>query len=100
MSSIEGDIWDWAISINNKSQVVGYSSGPEGDTFGRGVLWDKGSIYDLNALFEDPNDEWRLSWAYSINDKGEIVGFGQRKDASGEYQNVGFLLTPIHCPVE
>ncbi|MCC6443563.1 MAG: hypothetical protein IT210_08940 [Armatimonadetes bacterium] len=91
---LENDVWNWAMSINDKGQVVGFSSGPEGAPNGRPFLWERGQMVDLNAAFEDPQDEWRLDWAYSINNRGAIVGVGFRKDANGQEQVTGFLLTP------
>jgi probable HAF family extracellular repeat protein len=85
------DINCFAISINNTDQVVGYSQTIPGP--GRGefhaVLWDKGSIKDLNNLIP-PNSGWELKEARSINDRGQIVGSGKING-----HNHAFLLTPV-----
>ena len=50
-------------------------------------LWQGGQPTDLNAHISDP--AWQLAAANSINDVGQIAGFGL---FNGELR--GFLLTP------
>jgi len=92
-----------ALSINNKGQVVGWSTagtvpGPliwpvvfYDD--GRAFYWDeKVGMVDLNKIVV-PDKNWRqLVKAHDINDKGQIVGWGLKKGSSGEYP---FLLIPL-----
>jgi probable HAF family extracellular repeat protein len=61
-------------TISNQGQVVGFSiPGPLGS--GRAFLWQDGVMFDLNTLI--PKDSpWYLQQALSINDDGQIVGFG------------------------
>jgi probable HAF family extracellular repeat protein len=61
-------------TINNRGQVVGFSlPGPLGS--GRAFLWQNGVMSDLNTLI--PKDSpWYLLQALSINDGGQIVGYG------------------------
>jgi probable HAF family extracellular repeat protein len=61
-------------SINNRGQVVGFSiPGPLGS--GRAFLWQDGVMFDLNTLIPK-GSPWYLLKALSINDDGQIVGFG------------------------
>lgn len=61
-------------TINNWGQVVGFSfPGPLGS--GRAILWQNKVPIDLNTLI--PKDSpWYLLDAESINDAGQIVGYG------------------------
>ena len=71
-----------ARGMNNLGQVVGESSGSP-------FIWDSvNSMVDLNSLVD--SGSFRLSVAYDINDKGQIVGLGHGPDG-GE----AFLLTPV-----
>jgi probable HAF family extracellular repeat protein len=58
-------------TINNRSQVVGFSIDGTGST---AFLWQDNVIVDLNTLTAD--SPLHLLAAYSINDAGEIVGQG------------------------
>jgi probable HAF family extracellular repeat protein len=61
-------------TINNRRQVVGFSiPGPLGS--GRAFLWQDGAMFDLNTLIPK-GSPWYLQQALSINDDGQIVGFG------------------------
>ncbi|MFQ5400803.1 MAG: hypothetical protein ACE5E7_14555 [Anaerolineae bacterium] len=61
-----------ARGINSAGVVVGRSQLTGQD---RAVLWEKGSIVDLNDLLP-PDSGWLLTVAESINDAGWIVGAG------------------------
>jgi len=83
-----------AYDINAAAQVVGYSELANGDE--HAFLWhddngngqsDPGEMKDLNTLTTTPG--WTLQEARSINDGGQIVGYGIK---SG--QTHAFLLTP------
>ncbi len=76
-----------ANGINNKGQVVGFSDDFNGNTVA--LLWRNGVMTDLNTVIP-PNSPLFLLEALSINDRGQIAGFGQLSD--GEHR--GFLLTP------
>jgi probable HAF family extracellular repeat protein len=53
-------------------------------------IWDdKAGLRDLNALI-DAGSQWTLESALDINDRGEIIGVGDR----GGEQDIGFLLVP------
>jgi probable HAF family extracellular repeat protein len=93
LGTLPGDFFSTAPccqTINNKSQIVGFSiPGPLGS--GRAFLWQNNVMTDLNTLIP-PNSPWYLQAAQSINDAGEIVGYGT---IGG---NVHALLAkPISC---
>jgi hypothetical protein len=74
----------------NKDEVVVGSFGPKPEGQ-HAFVWDKAhGPRDLNALV-GANSGWTLEVATSINDRGEIVGWGDH----GETQNAGFLLVPV-----
>ena len=74
-----------ADGINNKGQVVGFSTTGSG-TEQHAFLWN-GNIVDLNGLIA--NSGWDLTSALKINNHGQIIGTG-----SFNGQQRGFLLTP------
>jgi hypothetical protein len=74
----------------NKDEVVVGSFGPKPEEQ-RAFVWDKAhGLRGLNALIA-ANSGWTLEVATSINDRGEIVGWGDH----GETENAGFLLVPL-----
>ena len=67
LSLLPGDKGGIAYGINNKSEVVGYSSGKSGE---RAVWWSSaGVINELEGL-----PEGSLSQGRDINDSGDVVG--------------------------
>ena len=106
----------FAYGINNKGQIVGGSH----HEVPYGILWEEGVLYDLRKLVIDAS-EWDslyvpswdktlgvshlgalseiLSWeglydAFSINEVGEIIGYGKKKDG----KLYGYVLTPFSEP--
>ena len=73
-------------ALNNNGMVVGsYGPGPEAQ---RAFIWDAThGMRDLNTLIP-AGSGWTLEVASSINDSGEIVGWGDH----GRVENAGFLL--------
>jgi len=84
-----------AVSINSKSQVVGCSS--DCTNCLHPFLWEGGGpMIDLNA-FVPPGSDVQLTFAVSINDRGEIACFGKPPGApprDGDSQAPVFLLVP------
>jgi len=64
LGTLDGDCFSQAWAINSKGQIVGQSFSCDFSTV-RTVLWDKGSIIDLNIASTEP---------LNINDRGEITG--------------------------
>ncbi|MDZ7625229.1 MAG: T9SS type A sorting domain-containing protein [Ignavibacteriaceae bacterium] len=56
-----------AVGINNKTQIVGYSR-TTGNQPWQAFLWEDGSMINIGSLGNDD------TWAYAINDSGQIVG--------------------------
>jgi len=89
-------------SINNSGKIVGimdvpYKStcpGPVGNEIPctkfkqHAYLYRQGRLSDLNKLIPK-NSKWELIWAFDINDKDKIVGYGVR---NGKFR--AFVLTP------
>jgi probable HAF family extracellular repeat protein len=77
-----------AKSMNGRDEIVG-AFGPFYDA-DSAFIWDEArGAQDLNDLVKGLKG-WKLSVATGINDKGQIVGFGNHL---GE-EDSGFLLTP------
>jgi probable HAF family extracellular repeat protein len=74
-------------TINNSGQVVGFSAGADGP---HAFLWEHSEMFDLNNLIP-PDSGWVLQFSVSINDRGEIVGWGV--NSNGETH--AFLLRPV-----
>jgi probable HAF family extracellular repeat protein len=72
--------------INNHGQVVG---GPVGDV----AIWDQTNGVQRLVNLIPANSGWEFEIAFSINDDGNIVGFGRLNG-----QTRGFLMTPIPEP--
>jgi probable HAF family extracellular repeat protein len=89
----------YALGINAANQVVGSSNSSDGD---RAFLWTEADgMLDLNTLTDSTGAAWTLGWATSINDQGEIVGWGTfDPDGAGEIPPVthAFRLEPIDGP--
>jgi probable HAF family extracellular repeat protein len=84
---IAGGTYSIAFAINDSTTVVGY--GNIFDNAAHAMIWtDKAGMQDLNALIP-ANSGWVLINANSINNVGQIVGYGVK---SGH--NHAFLLTP------
>jgi len=67
-----------AFGVNNLRQIVGSSNECAS---GRAFLWQNGSMFDLNALVENPSDLYLYLASY-IDDRGKIVAQGVLPDGS------------------
>lgn len=81
-----------ALGINNQTQIVGFSN--TDTNVSHAVLWENGQIFDLNNLLVNGSG-WQLTQATSINDKGQIVGYGTYTDSNGQTQTRGFILQSV-----
>ncbi len=79
-----------AIGINDNGQVVGSFASSSLDNYFRAILYEEGTLYDLNNLIP-ANSGWILEEALDINNQGQIVGTGV---VNGQEQD--FLLTPTN----
>jgi probable HAF family extracellular repeat protein len=77
-----------ATNLNNLGQAVGYASLSSGEDI-RPFLYGDGQIIDLNSLI-DKGSSWTVRFVNSINDAGQIAGFGVNQDGVGH----ALLLTP------
>ena len=77
-----------AHGINNRGQAVGLGC-CMGDIL-RALLCQNGNVYDLNELIPATSG-WFLQEVDSINDRGEIVGYGT--NPAGQVD--AFLLHPL-----
>ena len=89
LGTVQGDVASSAISINERSVVVGLSIAANGNT--RAVVWHKGVPSDLNTLVEG-NSPLYLLTGCSINSRGEITGLGAT--STGEIHT--YLAVPVH----
>jgi uncharacterized membrane protein len=77
-------------ALNNCGVVVG-AFGPFSDA-ARAFVWSRASgFHDLNGRLNGDTEGWKLETASGINDRGEIVGWGDTRRAD----DVGFLLIPV-----
>ena len=75
LGALGADECSFATSINSKTEVVGGSE--IGCVFDQShaVLWEQGTIFDLNNLIA-PGSSLTLQVAQGINERGEIAGTG------------------------
>ncbi|MDY6990723.1 MAG: DUF3466 family protein [Thermodesulfobacteriota bacterium] len=85
----------WANGSNDSSQIVGGSRVNSSWPDYRALLWEDGTVIDLNELIADDFD-WILGEALDINDNGEILCFGYSTEPNVPRQS--FLLTPVPIP--
>jgi probable HAF family extracellular repeat protein len=86
--TLPGDVASAGMGINDGGEVVGTSVDASGNP--RAVYWQNGVMTDLNTQVP-PNSPVYLLFAQTINNSGEIVGWGVHK-ATGEIH--AFKATP------
>jgi probable HAF family extracellular repeat protein len=69
-SPLGGTYDNLGTAINDRGQVVGWSD-VTGDMTTHAFLWQNGVVTDLGTL---PGDAGGSSYAYGINDRGQVVG--------------------------
>ena len=84
LGTLPGDSQSGAGGVNSQGEIVGFSGN---DTTQAACLWQHQRPVDLNTRISDP--AWQLAGANSINDRGQIAGYGF---LNGELH--AFLLTP------
>jgi probable HAF family extracellular repeat protein len=87
---LPGDCFSIAKRNNSRDQIIGTSVSCDGE-FAEGVLWENGSVTDLNS-FVPPDSEFDIIGdVMYLNNRGEIAGNGLR--ANGDIRF--FTLTPV-----
>ena len=88
LGTLDGDYGSLALGINDREIVVGASLDP---TFNpRAFVWQQNTLTDMNTLVNE-NAGIYLLFAESINNRGEIIGFGAT--SAGEVH--GFQAIPV-----
>jgi probable HAF family extracellular repeat protein len=78
------------LGINNQGQIVGQS----GAVFaGHAFLYDNGRMHDLGAL--GANSAHNSSFAYAVNDLGQVVGFGYLPIPTGSVAHAFFYSAGV-----
>ena len=88
IGTVDGDDCSAGFSINSANQIVGQSFACDGSV-SRAFLWENGKIVDLNGVISHGSD-LQLLVAVSINNRGEIAGFGVLPNGNEH----AFLLVP------
>ena len=92
LGTLPGDNQSRAIAINNSGQILGISFNPDGSS--RGFLYRGGKMTGLLTLI-NPDLGWSFLNPVGINDRGQIIGFGNRTNA---YGSRAFLMTRVYNP--
>ncbi len=80
-----------AYDINDSGQIVGsYYTNYNTDEYNRAFLYSEGVIIDLNLVIPEESG-WVLKYAYGINNKGQIIGWGLHDGVAR-----GFLVEPSY----
>jgi probable HAF family extracellular repeat protein len=72
---VDGKLCSIAYAVNAKQQVVGASDDDCAGGNAHAFLWNNGSMIDLNS-FVPPSSGVQLTFALSINERGEIASLG------------------------
>jgi probable HAF family extracellular repeat protein len=97
LGTLNGDKSSVASAINSQGQTIGYSCPRtcEDHFHNHAVLWQNGSIFDLNKLIRAGRTGLILTRAFAINDRGEIAGIGTPPACSFDLVcSHAFLLIP------
>jgi len=89
LGAIDDDVFSEAVSINARGQSVGISAASLTDlTTAKAILWEGSRMINLQAEIS-ADSGWQLLGASSINERGQISGYGIH---DGQYR--AFLLSP------
>jgi probable HAF family extracellular repeat protein len=77
LGALPNGSWSNADALNNSSQVQVVGSSSSQFSSSRAVLWQGGTVIDLNSQLPRKSGWSMLELAYGINDAGQIVGEGQ-----------------------
>ncbi len=88
LGTLDGDYGSLSLGINDSETVVGASL--DADFNPRAFVWQRNTLTDMNTLVHE-NAGVYLLFAESINNRGEIVGFGAT--SAGEVH--GFQAIPV-----
>lgn len=97
LDPLDGDPFSRARDIDESGRAVGWSrndTGANQEQQFSAVLWEDEQVKDLNNLIP-ADSHWKLTDAYAINERGQIVGSGFK-----DHQLQAFLLTPDKTPPE
>jgi probable HAF family extracellular repeat protein len=100
---LTGDSCSYAASINSHGQIVGTSETEEFchtevSTGHHAFLWEKGGpMIDLNELIP-PGASLNLTYAFAINDRGEIAGAGVLSGCE-DHEVCGHAYVLIPCGI-
>ncbi len=86
LGTLPGTTFSEGNAINDSSQIVG-------DSGTHAVLWQNGTIYDLNSFIKNL-PSYTSVVATGINNLGQIIGY----TLNSQDQFTGFLLTPSNLP--
>lgn len=107
LGTLDGDYASLALGINDSGIVVGASL--DANFSPRAYIWQHNAIIDMNTLVSDSSGLYLLL-AESINNRGEIVGFGVTNagdvhgfqavpiDKDGDFEGDFTRLTPLPRP--
>ena len=83
-----------AFAVNAHGDAVGVSS-PAGTSASRATLWTGGTPQNLGILCDASCPAWASSYAYSINDDGQVVGFTATPNGDRAFLWQGGAMTAL-----
>ncbi len=95
LAPLSGSTYSMATDINESGTIVGTCWGEQ--ALHASLFEPYGVVFDLNLLIPPGAQPlWQLQVATAINNNGQIIGYGQRRNSDGAGLGMhGFLLTPV-----